>query len=108
MARVRFTKTLHVEQRRHAAGDEIDEAEVEPGCLESLRRLGHVEPVAPPAAGDDDIPDTDVDESEDAPVNLDALTVPELKDYAAANAIDLGDATKKADIIAAIVKAQTA
>lgn len=37
-----------------------------------------------------------------APVDLDAMTVPQLKKYAAANAIDLGDATTKADIRAAI------
>lgn len=34
--------------------------------------------------------------------NLSSLTIPELSAYAAENGIDLGDATKKADIIAAI------
>lgn len=33
---------------------------------------------------------------------LDKMTVDELKQYAADNGIDLGDATKKADILAAI------
>lgn len=36
---------------------------------------------------------------------FEAMTVSELKDYAAANNIDLGEATKKADILAAIQNA---
>lgn len=40
------------------------------------------------------------------PEALDAMTVAELKDYAAERQIDLGDATLKADIRAAIDKAQ--
>lgn len=36
------------------------------------------------------------------PVGLEAMTVPQLKALAEARGIDLGDATKKADIIAAI------
>lgn len=36
---------------------------------------------------------------------VDEMTVAELKDYAAALNIDLGDATKKADILAAIKNA---
>lgn len=38
-------------------------------------------------------------------VTLEELTVAELKAYAAANNIDLGEATKKADILAAIQNA---
>ncbi len=38
----------------------------------------------------------------DSEKSLDKMTVPELKDYAEANEIDLGDATKKPDILAAI------
>lgn len=37
-----------------------------------------------------------------ADTELDKLTVPELKDHAAKAGIDLGDATKKDDILAAI------
>lgn len=37
---------------------------------------------------------------------LDSMTVPELKDFAAENGIELVEATKKADIIAAITAAQ--
>lgn len=40
------------------------------------------------------------------PRELESMTVAELKDYAAKHDIDLGDATKKADIIAAIELAQ--
>lgn len=36
------------------------------------------------------------------PINLDDMTVDQLKAYAAEKGIDLGDATKKADIRAAI------
>lgn len=44
----------------------------------------------------------ETDEEEEGPKGLDDLTVPELKALAEAETIDLGDATKKADIIAAI------
>jgi hypothetical protein len=39
---------------------------------------------------------------ETEPIDLDELTVAELREYAAAHAIDLGEAAKKADIRAAI------
>lgn len=42
---------------------------------------------------------------EEAETNVDEMTVDELKAYAAANNIDLGEATKKADILAAIKNA---
>lgn len=45
--------------------------------------------------------DENVAEGEDS-ADLDAMTVDELKAFAAENGIDLGDATKKADIRAAI------
>ena len=38
----------------------------------------------------------------DQPTELKDMTVPQLKDYATEHKIDLGDATKKDDIIAAI------
>lgn len=38
---------------------------------------------------------------------LKKMTVDELKEYAATNGIDLGEATKKADILAAIQAAET-
>lgn len=43
---------------------------------------------------------------DDAPVGLEAMTVAQLKEYAEANGIDLGDAVKKADILAAIEAAE--
>jgi hypothetical protein len=39
-------------------------------------------------------------------VSIDDMTVPQLKEYAALNKIDLGDATKKEDILAAIKAAE--
>lgn len=42
---------------------------------------------------------------EEKNVTLEELTVAELKAFAAANNIDLGEATKKADILAAIKNA---
>ena len=45
------------------------------------------------------------EENTEAPA-LEEMTVANLKDYAAANSIDLGTATKKADIIAAINAAE--
>lgn len=41
-------------------------------------------------------------ESRQEKVNLDAMTVSQLKELAAERKVDLGDATKKADIIAAL------
>lgn len=48
-------------------------------------------------------PTTNLDAGDDD--SLDGMTVAELRDHAEANDIDLGDATKKADIIAAIERA---
>lgn len=42
---------------------------------------------------------------EEKAADFDEMTVAELKAYAAANNIDLGEATKKADILAAIKNA---
>lgn len=41
---------------------------------------------------------------ERAPADLTAMTVTELRDYAAAHGIELGDRKKKADILAAITE----
>ena len=38
---------------------------------------------------------------------VDGMTIPELQAYAEENGIDLGDATKKADILAAVKAAET-
>jgi hypothetical protein len=48
------------------------------------------------------------DDADDGEVNLKKLSIDELKAYAAEHAIDLGDATKKADIVAAIELAEGA
>lgn len=42
------------------------------------------------------------------PEDLDGMTLPELRDYAERNGIDLEDVTKKTDVRAAIDAAQTA
>lgn len=45
---------------------------------------------------------------EETPESLASLTVPQLKELAAAEGIDLGDAGKKAEIVEAIEKARAA
>ncbi|MDF2722106.1 MAG: hypothetical protein K0Q59_1781 [Paenibacillus sp.] len=52
----------------------------------------------------------DVVEEDDPekPVELDDMTVPQLREYANTNNIDLGGATKKPDILSAIRAAQNA
>lgn len=47
-------------------------------------------------------PKIEGDDDDEGPKGLDDMTVNELKAVADAEAIDLGDATKKADIVAAI------
>ena len=61
----------------------------EKAVAEKLKELGH----------------TVVEAKEEKKTNVDEMTVDELKAYAAANNIDLGEATKKADILAAIKNA---
>lgn len=60
----------------------------EKAVAEMLKELGHT-----------------VVEAEEKKTNVDEMTVDELKAYAAENNIDLGEATKKADILAAIKNA---
>ena len=64
---------------------ETDNKEV----AEKLKALGH----------------TVVEAEDKKKTNVDEMTVDELKAYAAENNIDLGEATKKADILAAIKNA---
>ena len=45
------------------------------------------------------------DGMEDVPINLDCMTVPQLLEFARVNGIDIGGATKKANILQAIVDA---
>lgn len=54
----------------------------------------------PAAVGDDDTDDAADEAGEDDDIT--SMTVPELREYAQRRNIDLGDATKKADIIKAI------
>lgn len=61
----------------------------EKAVAEKLKELGH----------------TVVETEEGKKTNVDEMTVDELKAYAAENNIDLGEATKKADILAAIKNA---
>ena len=49
--RLRFEKTITVDGTAHAAGDVVGAEEVPAGCLDSLRRLGHVT----------ELPDADAD-----------------------------------------------
>lgn len=73
--------------------DDVDETE-----LTRLAEAGLIVRVADPTPGDE--PSWAPEPAE--PVDLDAMTVAELIEYAAVADIDLGGATRKADIIAAI------
>ena len=59
----------------------------------------------PPAAVEDKELDASAEDIKDKDVCLDNLTVEELKRFAADNDINIGKASRKADIIAAIVAA---
>ena len=61
--------------------------------IDHLKAVGLVEEVAPPETGEP---------ARGGGVDLDALNLDELRAYAAENGIDIGDATRKADIRAAI------
>ena len=74
--------------------------------------LNSIDPAAPEnqeedpdAEGQKEQAEGEKEENTAAP-SLEEMTVANLKDYAAANSIDLGAATKKADIIAAINAAE--
>lgn len=79
------------------AGKTSDELDISDGELKAAKATGWFS--APKIEGDDD---TDGDEG------LNGNTVAELKVIAEAEEIDLGDATKKADIVAAIELAREA
>lgn len=74
--------------------DDVDETE-----LTRLAESGLIVRVADPTPGDE--PSSWAPDPAE-PVDLDAMTVAELVEYAAVADIDLGGATRKADIIAAI------
>ncbi len=66
--------------------------------------IKHLESFTPDAYAADGTP---VEPDASQPVDFDMMTRDQLRDHAAANGIDLGDATKKADIVAAIQQATT-
>lgn len=86
----------------------IDELEIDETFFKPTSRAttAPAAPVAEPFAGkgdhDDDGKTGGAAPAVPEPDGLEALTVPKLKELAAARNIDLGDATKKADIIEAI------
>ncbi|KTR07338.1 hypothetical protein NS365_04590 [Aureimonas ureilytica] len=72
------------------AGDTID---VEPETFDKLKENGLVEK------------DNGSGASHGSTIDLDGMSVSELREFAATKGIDLGDATKKDDIRSAILKA---
>ncbi|KTR07490.1 hypothetical protein NS365_04180 [Aureimonas ureilytica] len=78
------------------AGDTID---VEPETFDKLKENGLVEKdggsASLPAASGSGAPNASA-------IDLDGMSVPELRDFAATKGIDLGEATKKAEVQAAI------
>ena len=76
--------------------------------LQSVGMIAELEEVEPEPVDGSGEPETPVDEpqGEEESVDLDALNLDELRTYAAENGIDIGDATRKADIRAAIQAAR--
>lgn len=105
-------KAAHV---RRSAGpvkppvEEVEEEEIPPVRAKAPPAKPMPMPVAPQTKpysssedeGDEDEEDTKVDAS-GHPTNLDSMTLPQLKKYAEEEEIDLGSATTKKDILAAI------
>lgn len=67
-----------------------------------IARLRAAEDVEEVDASDEDEDDDSNGDATDEPDDLNKRKVPELKAYAEEFGVDLGDATKKADIVAAI------
>jgi hypothetical protein len=96
--RVKILRTIANATGNHQAGAIVDM----PDEAAAVRiAAGHAAPVdqPPPPPAEDDDPATD-------PKPVDKMTVDELRTYAAEHDIDLGDAKKKADILAVIELAQ--
>ena len=67
-----------------------------------IAELQEVEPGPVDGSGEPDSPAGEPQGDGEESVDLDALNLDELRTYAAENGIDIGDATRKADIRAAI------
>lgn len=96
---------LKHEGKVYPAGSIVDlPTEIAMGLVQSSpKEFTYVD--VPPAAVKDQELDASAEDIKDEDVCLDNLTVEELKRFAADNDINIGKATRKADIIAAIVAA---
>lgn len=96
---------LKHEGKVYPAGSIVDlPTEIAMGLVQSApKEFTYVD--VPPAAVKDQELDASAEDIKDEDVCLDNLTVEELKRFAADNDINIGKATRKADIIAAIVAA---
>ena len=97
---------LRYEGYTFGAGAEIDipAAEAKKLVAESQEQFEYVPDTPEEAAEKAKIIVTDNETSEES-FNLDGMTVAQLKEFAKENGIDIGEATKKQDIIDAIVAA---
>ena len=97
---------LRYEGYTFGAGAEIDipEAEAKNLVAESPEQFEYVPDTLEEAAEKAKIIVTDKETGEEN-FNLDGMTVAQLKEFAKENGIDIGEATKKQDIIDAIVAA---
>lgn len=97
---------LRYEGYTFGAGAEIDipEAEAKKLVAESPEQFEYVPDTPEEAAEKAKIIVTDKETGEEN-FNLDGMTVAQLKEFAKENGIDIGEATKKQDIIDAIVAA---
>lgn len=97
---------LRYEGYTFGAGAEIDipEAEAKKLVAESPEQFEYVPDTLEEAAEKAKIIVTDKETGEEN-FNLDGMTVAQLKEFAKENGIDIGEATKKQDIIDAIVAA---
>ena len=97
---------LRYEGYTFGEGAEIDipEAEVKKLVAESPEQFEYVPDTLEEAAEKAKIIVTDKETSEEG-FNLDGMTVAQLKEFAKENGIDIGEATKKQDIIDAIAAA---
>lgn len=97
---------LRYEGYTFGAGAEIDipEAEAKKLVVANPEQFEYVPDTLEEAAEKAKIIVTDKETGEEG-FNLDGMTVAQLKEFAKENGIDIGDATKKQDIIDAIVAA---
>ena len=102
---VTMTEAIHANRgnktmTQHVA-DEQAAGETGTQCIHRLQdEIDNPAPVIPPAAGQADTTEETI--VPDIKVDIDTMTIPQLKEYAGANGIDLTGVKSKADLIAAI------